>query len=276
MYISIGASEIANNLNTIQTIRRQAACALFNVSHEHQDTNNIVQYNNLKNESKYNVNFDNFDIISNILYLIKTDNGKTISETMNSYKAYILSGTTEEVNDRIISLMSNILFYINGQNINTVELSDIYNNSYKQITSQTNKELSFDYLCYWLTYTADIIGSDRTISKSILIKDIMKYIDTNYAKSFGLYDLSVYVNRNSSYISRIIKENTGKNFSEILTDKRIDVAKKILESSNTKIGDIATQIGYPNVQYFSKIFHQKVGMPPNEYRKLTTAFVKYR
>lgn len=94
----------------------------------------------------------------------------------------------------------------------------------------------------------------------------------NYKDAIGLTSLAEYVNRNPSYLSRFIKQQTNKNFSQILTERRIDEAKSLLRTTNLKIPQIAEKTGYPNVKYFTRVFNTQVSMSPADYRKITTAF----
>ena len=52
----------------------------------------------------------------------------------------------------------------------------------------------------------------------------------------------------------------------------LEKAKKLLRSSNLKITQIAEQVGYPNLQYFTRVFTGQMNMTPAEYRKITTYF----
>ena len=63
-----------------------------------------------------------------------------------------------------------------------------------------------------------------------------------------------------------------RKFSEILVELRLEEAKKLLRSSNLKITQIAEQVGYPNLQYFTRVFTGQMNMTPAEYRKITTYF----
>ena len=94
----------------------------------------------------------------------------------------------------------------------------------------------------------------------------------NFSQPIGLTNVSEHVNRNPSYISRFIKQATGRKFSEILAELRLEEAKKLLRSSNLKITQIAEQVGYPNLQYFTRVFTGQMNMTPAEYRKITTYF----
>lgn len=125
---------------------------------------------------------------------------------------------------------------------------------------------------YWLEYIADNIQSMHNNDQNQLIQQIYKYLNDNFSQPIGLTNVSEHVNRNPSYISRFIKQATGRKFSEILAELRLEKAKKLLRSSNLKITQIAEQVGYPNLQYFTRVFTRQMNMTPAEYRKITTYF----
>ena len=119
---------------------------------------------------------------------------------------------------------------------------------------------------------ADNIQSMHNNDQNQLIQQIYKYLNDNFSQPIGLTNVSEHVNRNPSYISRFIKQATGRKFSEILAELRLEEAKKLLRSSNLKITQIAEQVGYPNLQYFYPGFTGQMNMTPAEYRKITTYF----
>ena len=63
-------------------------------------------------------------------------------------------------------------------------------------------------------------------------------------------------------------QETGKTYSEYLTDVRIRKAKDLLVETGDSIGMIAEKTGYHDARYFSKQFSRIVGLKPFEYRKL--------
>ena len=66
----------------------------------------------------------------------------------------------------------------------------------------------------------------------------------------------------------MFKKETGKTYSEYLTDVRIRKAKDLLVETGDSIGLIAEKTGYHDARYFSKQFSRIVGLKPFEYRKL--------
>lgn len=70
---------------------------------------------------------------------------------------------------------------------------------------------------------------------------------------------------NSSYLSRIFKEETQRTFSEYLNRVRIDAGCKLMESGRYTIKEISNQVGFTTHNYFFKVFKEITGMTPQEY-----------
>ena len=68
------------------------------------------------------------------------------------------------------------------------------------------------------------------------------------------------------HLSRIIKEQYGITFHEILIQKRLDVASKLLTETNESVNSILKQVGYTKSSCFYKDFSTRYNMTPTEYR----------
>jgi two-component system response regulator YesN len=68
------------------------------------------------------------------------------------------------------------------------------------------------------------------------------------------------------WLSHLFKKETGQTFSDYMIDLRIEKAKSLLRESNFKIYEIASKVGYQDLQYFGKLFKKRMGMSPKEYR----------
>lgn len=75
------------------------------------------------------------------------------------------------------------------------------------------------------------------------------------------------INMSSGYFSECFKVITGKTFGEYMKILQIDKAKALLETTTYPIYHIAELSGYKDDKYFSKIFRERVGLGPAEYRK---------
>ncbi|MDN5276704.1 MAG: two-component system, response regulator YesN [Clostridiales bacterium] len=69
------------------------------------------------------------------------------------------------------------------------------------------------------------------------------------------------------YLSHLFKEELNITFLEYLTMVRMEEAKKLLKDTSLSIVAIASQVGYEDASYFSKVFKKYVGISPAQYRK---------
>lgn len=74
------------------------------------------------------------------------------------------------------------------------------------------------------------------------------------------------LNLSPKYFGDLIKKETGQSALEYIQFKVIEVAKeKIFDGSKT-INEVAYELGFKYPQHFSRVFKQRVGQTPNEYR----------
>lgn len=70
------------------------------------------------------------------------------------------------------------------------------------------------------------------------------------------------------YLSDLLKKETGKNPRDHIHFYVIEEAKNILLSTNKSVGEIAYSLGFEYPQYFNKLFKQKTGKTPIEFRNM--------
>lgn len=95
----------------------------------------------------------------------------------------------------------------------------------------------------------------------------LEYIKAHYRESFSLTDLAEKMSVNASYLSRLFKKETGKNFSEILTEYRINRAEYLLQQPGSRVVEVGEQVGYSDYTYFYQVFKRIKGISPSEYKK---------
>ncbi len=98
-------------------------------------------------------------------------------------------------------------------------------------------------------------------------KKAISYILQNFSKNISLNDVAQYIGVNSSYFSRVFKEDTGMGFVEYLNTTRIENAKQAIKAGNSKLKEIALDVGFNNYTYFTKVFKDVLNMTPQEYEK---------
>lgn len=100
------------------------------------------------------------------------------------------------------------------------------------------------------------------------ILDAKRYIQEHFQEPLKLEDVSREIGFNATYFSSVFKKETGKNFSDYLTELRMSRAKQLLCSKELSVNDVAEAVGYQDIKYFSKLFKKAAGISPSEYKKL--------
>ena len=122
-------------------------------------------------------------------------------------------------------------------------------------------------------YGRQLITRSQT-NKSIIsqIENILtQYFDDNKINEQGLPTvkyLADKVHLSPSYLSDLLKKETGKNAQEHIHFYLIEEAKNLLLNSENNINEIAHNLGFEYPQYFNKLFKKKTGKTPLEYRNL--------
>lgn len=114
-------------------------------------------------------------------------------------------------------------------------------------------------------YTSLISNTKRGNDNYIIYK-VSSYIENNYFDDLKLEEIAKTYYINPQYLSRLFKSIMGTNFSEYLSNTRIERAKILLKETNLKNSMIAYQTGFNSVNYFINCFKKKTGMSPKEYR----------
>ena len=130
---------------------------------------------------------------------------------------------------------------------------------YKQSTNQQTMSL----LLRLLPYHADCLRTDE--EHYDIVWRVQRYIEDHY-RDGNLEDAARNLNCNYRRLSNIVREKTGKSFTELIQERRIQQALYLLSHTNYSIEKICGQVGYVNISYFYRIFRQVCGMTPRQIR----------
>ena len=98
-----------------------------------------------------------------------------------------------------------------------------------------------------------------------------EYFQTDKPQTIGLPSVTFCANElhlSPGYFGDLIKKETGNTAQEYIQSKVIDVAKEKVFDLNKPVSQIAYELGFKYPQHFTRLFKQKVGQSPNEYRLL--------
>ena len=80
--------------------------------------------------------------------------------------------------------------------------------------------------------------------------------------------LSDHCNLSPNYLSDLLSKETGRSALDHINDAIIEKAKSILLTTDDSISGVAYSLGFNYPHYFSRLFKQKTGKSPTEYRQL--------
>ncbi|WP_339203794.1 response regulator [Paenibacillus sp. FSL K6-3182] len=114
--------------------------------------------------------------------------------------------------------------------------------------------------------------SERLQKKNVMkdskfIRSVTKSIKERMSENITLKDMALQFSFSPSYMGFLIKEKSGHTFNELLVHLRMEKACELLNQPGIKIYEVADQVGYRYLPYFSRQFKEKFGMTPMEYRK---------
>ncbi|MDQ3844522.1 MAG: AraC family transcriptional regulator, partial [Bacteroidota bacterium] len=98
-----------------------------------------------------------------------------------------------------------------------------------------------------------------------------EYYQTDNPQTIGLPSVAwcaSELNLSPSYFGDLIKKETGKTAQDYVQSKVIDVAKERIFDHSKSISQIAYELGFKYPQHFARLFKQRVGQSPNEYRMM--------
>ncbi|MFN5224855.1 MAG: helix-turn-helix domain-containing protein [Bacteroidota bacterium] len=112
-------------------------------------------------------------------------------------------------------------------------------------------------------------GQNSRLIISQIENILIQWFSDNKTNEKGLPTVSYLagkVHLSSSYLSDLLKKETGKSAQELIHFYLIEEAKNLLMNSEKNINEIAFELGFEYPQYFNKLFKKKTGKTPMEYR----------
>ena len=99
------------------------------------------------------------------------------------------------------------------------------------------------------------------------LRVILSYLHENYGEKITLEDVARQVGLCKSECCRFFKRQMGQSLFDYLLDYRIGRSLALLEEGGATVAEVASQVGFSNPAYFSKVFRARMGRSPREYQK---------
>ncbi|MBQ8383131.1 MAG: AraC family transcriptional regulator [Clostridia bacterium] len=151
------------------------------------------------------------------------------------------------------------------QLIDTARTASLYQSEQcNAILQMLLMEISDDYIRR-ITHREEHSRADFTASQ------VMEWIRLNACSITKVSEVADHFGYNCEYLTTLLKRTTDRSLTEHITAGKIETAKQLLLCSNRSIKEIAYACGFASDKYFLRVFREKVGLTPGEYR---TAYYK--
>ncbi len=133
-------------------------------------------------------------------------------------------------------------------------------------------------LCYLLAVVATSAWDEdmQTLPYSKHVRAALQYIHENYMCNITASDVADAAGVHIGHLHRIFLTETGCRVGEYITNLRIEKAKSLLMRTDIPTTSVAHRVGVSTLQYFSRLFKQRVGVTPQTFRRTYNLTCDYR
>ena len=133
---------------------------------------------------------------------------------------------------------------------------------------QTGEVGYFSALSLFYSIMDVICIKQKKIRSQTLREQVMFYIDIHFhEENLKISNICTFFNISHSYLCSLFKD--GSTVKDILIQKRISEAKRLLHESDLFVGEIGRSVGFANIDHFMKAFKLHTGMTAAEYRRFS-------
>jgi len=172
-----------------------------------------------------------------------------------------------EVKQTVKRILNIFTDYISNhkQPKDVVDMEQMVDAADKMIESLDSEALC-DILDEIIEFAASNSKEEASDSIRSLVKQAVQYIDTHYFEEINLSSLSQQFNVESSYFSKMFRQETGENPMVYITRLRMEKAKEYMKNKGINLTEIAFMVGYDDYTYFSRVFRKVEGKSPRDFR----------
>lgn len=185
----------------------------------------------------------------------------TLEELWNSGIAE--AHTASDVHDHLLFLSSLIVRMISRQGWSAMQVVGKEYYYFLNLHALATKEQAYEWLKRVTRQYIDYLHNERKSSMNRTIKLILDIVEQDIDKDISLFSVADRLYVNSSYLSRLFKQQVGKPFSAYVLDRRMERAKQLL-LDGCKVYDTAFLVGYKDESYFARVFRKYWSISPSE------------
>lgn len=124
-------------------------------------------------------------------------------------------------------------------------------------------------LSVWLERQADALGENaaRPDAAHRLVTRFAQAIERDFRTGAGVAEFAANLGVTPTHLTRCCRAASGRSAIELLQDRRIFEARKLLAETKLPVGEISAALGFTSAAYFTRAFQTQTGQSPSLFRK---------
>lgn len=241
---------------------------------EHQDKNNLMYRNNVfmyNEDVSYEGNYEGLLDVDGLTELFEKKDKIAIQNVIKKKLEVLMLNSTlnrsilNSINQDFLQVVY-VYLYKNG-----IQAYELFSDQISRTLKENAENSIFDMMKWVNIITNKTVDYANEVKKSMTIIDKAKqYVYENFHEDITRIEVANAVYLTPDYIGKIFKAEEGISINSFINQCRIQKAKELLLSTEYTISDIAYEVGFNNLSYFSTIFKKEVGESPYTYKKRHT------
>jgi len=128
-----------------------------------------------------------------------------------------------------------------------------------------------EQLAAWLRETLErlisTIHAQEDFTPPLLVTKALGYIRDNIGRDITRDEVARHAGISPSHFSRLLKERTGRSFTDLLRQSRVDLACELLRNPSLSLAEVAAACGFCDQSYFTRVFQELKRTTPRQFRE---------
>lgn len=142
---------------------------------------------------------------------------------------------------------------------------------YKDQKTDVNKKRLIPF--YLSTFLAELFltvqkENPKPRRNNDVFTNFMRLVHQQFKQNWSIQEYAKQLNITANHLNKLVKEETGKTASEIISEIVILEAKVLLHQTKRSIHEISIELGFNDPSYFSRLFKNKTNSTPSNYRQM--------
>jgi AraC family transcriptional regulator, transcriptional activator of pobA len=193
-------------------------------------------------------------------------------------RGWVIDYKTEFIPDSKLNFFSNFFTFNNipliaGECLDRfVSLCQIIQSDYKQ---ELNDLSTIRHLVSGLISMIEAerkrsipVDNNTKISQITASNNFLRILEDNFRRNEGVAFYAEKMNMSARNLNIICRNNFQKSVSEIIENRKLIEAKRMLLYTDKTVSEIGYELGYSEKSYFTRVFHSKMDMTPTYFREI--------